>query len=134
MIKAGFYLSIAMSSAIGVADADTPQHIYESCIGDATKELQDICWPADRIEKVILLECRAQLLALLRSMPPAVDEAELAERRRLDKIPEGTMTSLLEYQRRHRTCEKSPTPSYTRTRCWKSTDAALLKGAKGLGR
>ncbi|CAN7311668.1 hypothetical protein [Mesorhizobium caraganae] len=133
MIKAALYLSIAMSSPIGVADAGTPQHIYESCIGDATKEFQDICWPADRIEKVILLECRAQLLGLLRSMPPAVDKGELAERRRLDKIPEGTMASVLEYQRRHRTCQMSPTPSYS-TRCWKSTDAAALKAAKGLGR
>lgn len=133
MIKAAFYLSIALSSPISVADAGTPQHIYESCIGDATKEFQDLCWPADQIEKAILLECRAQLLALLRSMPPAVDEGELAERRRLETIPEGTMTSLLEYQRQHRTCQKSPMPLY-RTRCWKSTDAAVLKAAKGLGR
>ncbi|ESY37874.1 hypothetical protein X747_24700 [Mesorhizobium sp. LNJC384A00] len=133
MNKAALCLSIAMASPIGVADAGTPQQIYESCIGDATKEFQDICWPADQIEKVILLECRAQLLALLRSMPPAVDKAELAERGRLEKIPVGTMASLLEYQRRHRTCQKSPMPSY-RTHCWKSTDAALLKAAKGLGR
>ena len=89
-MRAAVYLLVVAAIPIGTATAETPKETYEVCLAIAESKFKDLCERPDLIVREIVSECRPELLALQRSMPPSEpsDRAELPKQYPIDEADE----------------------------------------------
>ena len=94
-MKAAVYILVVAAISIDTATAETPKGSYEVCLAIAESKFKDLCERPALVVKRIVFECRPQLLALIRSMPPSEpsDRAELPKQSPVDEA-DGTAKAL----------------------------------------